>query len=79
VDAWKLVGGLRERQLTEWRQRTGAVGGQLADRVIVIAVDRGPARVDVLLLLRLVLSHAPILAGAATSGDTGRLAYAGQQ
>jgi len=79
VDIRKLVGGLRKHQLTEWRQRTGAVGGQLADRVIVIAVDRGPPRVDILLLLRLVLSHVHIVAGAATSGDTGRLAYAGQQ
>jgi len=78
MDVRKLVGRLRKRQLTEWRQRTGAVSGQLADRVIVIAVDRGPARVDVL-FLALVVSHVDIVAGAATSGDTGRVLYAGQR
>ena len=74
----KLVGGLRKHQLTEWRQRAGAVRGQLADRVIVIAVDRGPARVDVL-FLALVVSHVDIAAGGATSGDTVRVLYAGQR
>jgi hypothetical protein len=52
--------------------------GQLADRVIVIAVERGPARVDVSPLI-LVLSHDHIVAGAAASGDTDGLNYAGQQ
>jgi len=79
VDVWKVVGRLRKRHLTEWRKRTGAVGGQLADRVIVIAVELGPARVDVSVLLRLVLSHEHIVAGVAGSGDTGSLLYAGQQ
>jgi hypothetical protein len=46
--------------------------------VIVVAVELGPARVDVSVFLFLV-SHASILAGAATSGDTGGLLYAGQQ
>jgi hypothetical protein len=46
--------------------------------VIVVAVDLGPARVHVSVLLFLV-SHASILAGAARSGDTGGLLYAGQQ
>ena len=78
MDVRKLVGRLRKHQLTEWRQRTRTVGGQLADRVIVVAVERGPARVDVL-FLALVVSHVDIVAGAATSGDTGRLNYAGQQ
>ena len=78
MDVRKLVGRLRKRQLTEWRQCTRTVGGQLADRVIVVAVERGPARVDVL-LLALVVSHVDIVAGAATSGDTGRVLYAGQQ
>src|SRR5512132_2714223 len=45
VDVWKLGGWLRERQLTEWRQRAGTVRGRLTDRVIVIAVELGPARV----------------------------------
>ena len=78
MDVRKLVGRLRKRQLTEWRQRTGAVSGQLADRVILIAVEHGPARVDVL-FFALVVSHVDIVAGAATSGDTGRVLYAGQR
>jgi hypothetical protein len=45
--------------------------------VIVVAVDLGPARVDVLLLLPCVLSHVHIVAGAASCGDTaGSLLYA---
>ena len=74
----QVVGRLRKLQLTEGRQRTGTVGGQLTDRVIVIAVEPRPARIDVL-LLRLVVSHLHIVAGAARSGDTGGLLYAGQQ
>jgi hypothetical protein len=46
--------------------------------VILIAVERGPARVDVL-FFALVVSHVDIVAGAATSGDTGRVLYAGQR
>jgi hypothetical protein len=46
--------------------------------VIVIAVELGPTRVDVF-LLRFVLSHVHIVAGAASTGDTGGLLYAGQQ
>lgn len=78
MDVGKFVGRLWKNELTEWRQRTGAVSGQLADRVIVIAVEHGPARVDVL-LLAFVVSHVHIVAGPAASGDTGQLLYAGQQ
>ena len=78
MEVGQIVGRLWERQLTEGRQRAGTVRGRLTDRVIVVAVELGPARVDVSVLLFLV-SHAFILAGAASSGDTGGLLYAGQQ
>ena len=78
MEVGQIVGRLWERQLTEGRQRAGTVRGRLTDRVIVVAVELGPARVDVSVLLFLV-SHASILAGAACRCDTGGLLYAGQQ
>jgi hypothetical protein len=78
MDVRQFVGRLGKHQLTEWRQRTCAVSGQLADRVIVIAVESGPARVDVS-VLAFVVSHVHIVAGAAAGGDTGQLLYAGQR
>ena len=74
----QLLGRQREGELAERRHCTGAVGHEFADGVVVIAVRIGPAGVDVLLLLFLV-SHAHIVAGAATGGEVGQLLYAGQQ
>jgi hypothetical protein len=73
----QFAGWQRERQLAERGQRAGSVSGQLADRVIVFAVQLGPAGVDVLLLF--LVSHDHIVAGVATGGEVGRLLYAGQR
>ena len=75
----QLVSRQRERDVPERRQRAGAVGGELADGVIVLAIERGPAGVDVSTLLRFVVSHGFILTGITGGRDTDWLLYAGQQ
>jgi hypothetical protein len=47
--------------------------------MIVVAVGFRPSRVDVSGLLPFVVCHVHIVSGAASSGDTGALLYAGQQ
>jgi len=75
----QLVGGQRKREVPERRQRAGAVGSELADGVIVLAVRVWPALIDVSTLLRFVVSHGIILTGITGDRDTDWLLYAGQQ
>jgi len=73
MDVREIFGGHREGDVPERRQRAGAVGSELADGVIVVSAERGPAIIDVLSLLRFVVSHALILTGATARRDTNRL------
>src|ERR1700736_3988837 len=75
----EIFGRHREGDVPERRQRAGAIGGELTDGVVVLAVRHRPAVVDVWALLRFVVSHPPILTGETGGRDTDRLLYAGQQ
>lgn len=75
----ELVSGQRERDVPERRQRAGAVGSELTDGMVVLAVERWPAWVDVSTLLRFVVCHGYILTGVTPASDTDWLLYAGQQ